>query len=57
MEPSILPNDLLLASAGTRQVASIMEYQARSSVEVSPQDLLKPVVGVEGQAEEVQIAL
>ena len=29
----------------------------RSSVEVSTQDFLEPVVGVESQAEEVQIAL
>ena len=31
--------------------------ELRSSVEVSPQDFLEPVVGVERQAEEVQIAL
>jgi lactaldehyde dehydrogenase len=32
-------------------------FPLRSSVEVSPQDFFEPVVGVEGQAEEVQIAL
>jgi hypothetical protein len=36
----------------------ITDYTVRrSSVEVSSQDLLEPIVGVEGQAEEVQIAL
>jgi len=30
------------------------ETELRSSVEVSTQDLLKPVVSVEGQAEEVR---
>lgn len=40
-----------------RRCVSAPVFQDRSSVEVSPQDFLEPVVGVEGEAEEVQIAL
>jgi hypothetical protein len=38
-------------------VAVLACFDLRSSVEISTQDFLEPVVGVEGQAEEVQIAL